>query len=54
MRNQEMRDTYNSLKTPLTEVRATFDTNILLSLKPEIFIKLCMIGELLMTEAPPD
>jgi hypothetical protein len=49
-----MRDTFALLKTPALEVRATFDTNILLSLKPEIFIKLCMIGDLLATEAPPD
>jgi hypothetical protein len=49
-----MRDSFSQQKTPALEVRATFDTNILLSLKPEIFIKLCMIGDLLATEAPPD
>jgi hypothetical protein len=36
------------------EIKATFDTNILLSLKPDIFIKLCMMGDLLSAEAPPD
>jgi hypothetical protein len=30
MRNQEMRQALTNLKTPATEIRAAFDTNILL------------------------
>lgn len=49
-----MRDALKKLKSPATEIRAMFDTNILLSLKPDIFLKLCLITELLSTETKPE
>jgi len=53
MRTQEARDSLKNIKTPAFEVRASFD-EILLQLKPEIFLKLCMISHLLLTEAKPE
>ena len=35
-------------------MRARFDTEILLQLKPEIFLKLCRLPDLLVTEAKPE
>jgi hypothetical protein len=53
MSNQEARDALSKLQTPATEIRASLD-DILLQLKPEIFIKLCLMSELLITEAKPN
>ena len=54
MKDNKSKQELLKLKSPATEVRASFDTNILLSLKPEIFIKLCKLTDLLSTEAQSD
>lgn len=51
MGTQEARDALSKIKSPEIEVRASFDTDIQMQLKPEIFGKLCRIAELLVTEA---
>jgi hypothetical protein len=54
MGTQEARDALSKIKSPEIEVRASFDTDIQMQLKPEIFGKLCRIAELLVTEAKQD
>ena len=42
------------LKSPNVEVIARFDNDILLQLKPEVFLKLCRISELVIAEVKPE
>lgn len=54
MGNQEARDALSKIVSPEIEVKASFDTDVQLQLKPEIFGKLCRIGDLLVTEVRQD
>jgi len=54
MGTQEARDALSKIESPEIEVRASFDTDIQMQLKPEIFGKLCQIADLLVTEAKQD
>lgn len=54
MGNQEAWDDLSKIKSPELEVRASFDTDIQMQLKPAIFSKLCTMGTLLVTETKQD
>jgi hypothetical protein len=47
MQTEQARQQLKLVGTPNTEVRAHFDTDVRLELKPDVFIKLCMITDLL-------
>ena len=51
MGSQDAREALSKINSPEIEVRASFDTDVQLELKPEIFGKLCQIGTLLVAEA---
>ena len=54
MRSEEARTALRNINSPSIEIQASFDSKILLELKPEIFLKLCMIQHLLVPEAKPE
>jgi hypothetical protein len=54
MKDQQSKTQLRALKEASMEVRAQFDSTILLELKPRIFFKLCRINDLLVTEKTPD
>jgi hypothetical protein len=54
MRSEEARHQLRLNTSPAIEVKASFDTEILLQLKPAIFLKLCLMPEVLMSEGKPE
>jgi hypothetical protein len=54
MRSEEARIALRNIHSPAIDINACFDSKILLELKPEIFLKLCMIQYLLGPEAKPE
>lgn len=54
MRTPENKSHLQALNSPLFQVIAGFDSDLKLSLKPEVFIKLTKIGTLLVAEQKPE
>lgn len=54
MRSQELKEALKLVNSPAIQVKASFDTDIMLQLKPEVFLKLCLINKLLVTETKPE